>query len=217
MVGPEGSGKTTFLRALEKRGAGRYLSSPAALAEPWGDERLLVDGLDGGSRLDDQVLVEALGRVRRAVIAVRGAPLPAPLVAASDGDLPIYPTRDLLAACQGALPSQVAERVATGRVVPGAHRGGAGGGRPPAPGGPRLGAGPVRRPAGRPGRGGRPLAPRGARAEGAAGPHPSWFVDAEVRACTGRPSPAPVQARAPARAPAGTRKRRSRGKGEPPP
>jgi len=32
VVGPEGSGKTAFLRALERRGAGRYLSTPAALA-----------------------------------------------------------------------------------------------------------------------------------------------------------------------------------------
>lgn len=112
VVGPEGSGKTTFLRALERRGAGRYLSTPAALAEPWGDERLLVDGLDGSSRPDAQVLLDALGRVPRAVLAVRGSTLPPPLLAASDGgELPIYTTRDLIAACQGLLPPPVAERI----------------------------------------------------------------------------------------------------------
>jgi len=113
VVGPEGSGKTTFLRALAHRGAGRYLSAPAALAEPWGDERLLVDGLEAASPADAQILVEALGRVRKAVLAVRGsAPLPR-LVVGSDsaGDLPIHATRDLLAACGEALPRQVAERI----------------------------------------------------------------------------------------------------------
>src|SRR4051812_31245262 len=95
VVGPEGSGKTAFLRALERRGAGRYLSTPAALAEPWGDERLLVDGLDAASRGDAQTLADAMGRVRRAVIAVRGSTLPAPLLIGSDaGELPVYSTRD---------------------------------------------------------------------------------------------------------------------------
>jgi ClpX C4-type zinc finger protein len=112
VVGPEGSGKTAFLRALERRGAGRYLATPAALAEPWGDERLLVDGLDASSRGDQQILLDALGRVRRAVIAVRGSALPPPLVIGSDaGELPVYATRDLLAACGEALPPAVAEKV----------------------------------------------------------------------------------------------------------
>ncbi|HVE83834.1 MAG TPA: ClpX C4-type zinc finger protein [Myxococcales bacterium] len=112
VVGPEGSGKTTFLRALERRGAGRYLASPAALAEPWGDERLLVDGLDAASRGDAPPLVDALGRVRRAVIAVRGSALRPPLVISSEGgELPVSSTRDLLAACGDALPPPVAERI----------------------------------------------------------------------------------------------------------
>jgi hypothetical protein len=111
-VGPEGSGKTAFLRSLERRGAGRYLSSPAALVEPWGDERLLVDGLDAEARGDQQVLLDALGRVRRAVLAVRGAALPPPLVIGSDaGELPVYSTRDLLLACGDALPPPVAEKI----------------------------------------------------------------------------------------------------------
>jgi ClpX C4-type zinc finger protein len=112
VVGPEGSGKTAFLRSLERRGAGRYLSTPAALAEPWGGERLLVDGVDGASREDVQALADALGRVPRAVIAVRGAALPAPLLIGSDaGELPVYSTRDLLSACGAALPPAVAERI----------------------------------------------------------------------------------------------------------
>ena len=112
VVGPEGSGKTAFLRSLERRGAGRYLSTPAALAEPWGDERLLVDGLDAAGPADVQILVEALGRVRRAVVTVRGMALPPPLVIGSDsGDLPVYSTRDLLAACGDVLPLPVAERI----------------------------------------------------------------------------------------------------------
>src|SRR4051812_39663994 len=112
VVGPEGSGKTAFLRALERRGAGRYLSTPAALAEPWGDERLLVDGLDAATRADAQTLADALGRVRRVVIAVRGAALPAPLLINSEaGELPVHSTRDLIAACGDALPPAVAERI----------------------------------------------------------------------------------------------------------
>lgn len=112
VIGPEGSGKTAFLRALERRGAGRYLATPASLAEPWGDERLLVDGLDAASRGDQQILTDAMGRVRRAVIAVRGAALPPPLVIGSDaGELPVYSTRDLLLACGEALPPAVAEKI----------------------------------------------------------------------------------------------------------
>ncbi|HYV48091.1 MAG TPA: ClpX C4-type zinc finger protein [Myxococcaceae bacterium] len=112
VVGPEGSGKTAFLRALERRGAGRYLSTAAALAEPWGDERLLVDGLDAANRGDQPILADALGRVRRAVIAVRGSALAPPLVIGSEaGDLPVYATRDLLLACGDALPPAVAEKI----------------------------------------------------------------------------------------------------------
>jgi len=112
VVGPEGSGKTAFLRSLERRGAGKYLSTAAALAEPWGDERLLVDGLDAANRGDQQILADALGRVRRAVIAVRGSALPPPLVIGSEaGELPVYATRDLLLACGDALPPAVAEKI----------------------------------------------------------------------------------------------------------
>lgn len=112
LLGPEGSGKTTFLRALEKRGLGRYLPSPAALAEPWGDERLLVDGLEGATSSDLRILDEALDRLPRVVLAVRGGPLPPALLATGDeGDLSLYSTRDLISACSGLLPLRVAERV----------------------------------------------------------------------------------------------------------
>jgi len=71
-----------------------------------------VDGLDAAARADAQILIDALGRVPRAVIAVRGAGLPPPLVIGSDaGELPVCSTRDLLAACGEALPLAVAERI----------------------------------------------------------------------------------------------------------
>jgi len=113
LVGPEGCGKTTCLRELERQGVGSYALASDALPSVVGEEVLLLDGLDAlppAEAVQVCERAEMLGTV--VVVAVRGA-LTAPtlLFSGKGSELPVFSTQALVAATQGRLPTAAAEHV----------------------------------------------------------------------------------------------------------
>lgn len=109
LLGPEGCGKTAYLRHLAAQGFGQYVARREDL-EPGSDQRLLLDATP--ELLADEAVqtqIETTG----AIIAMRGEAIPqAALTIASDGlELPLVASADLVGATGGKLPLQLADKV----------------------------------------------------------------------------------------------------------
>lgn len=112
LLGPEGSGKTTWLRALERKGLGHYVAHPKELSEAPRGDRLLVDAVER-ARAEDVAALQALVQADAEVIlAVRGSAGEASIVlSGSDAELPLLSTRALVDATGGMLAAGLAEHV----------------------------------------------------------------------------------------------------------
>lgn len=109
LLGPEGSGKTTYLRQLGAQGLGQYVDRSEALDRA-SDQRLLLDAIP--ALLADEGIrarLEATG----GIIALRGEALPSTaLTVASEGlELPLLGSAELVEATSGALPLGLADQV----------------------------------------------------------------------------------------------------------
>jgi hypothetical protein len=114
LLGPEGSGKSTWLRALAEQGRGvlGFLSAvdnaPAELA-------LLVEDVDRLPPADQAALAAFLARhpERTVVMTARGASAKAsgPVLVSDSGRLPVPTTTVLSEAVEGSLPVALLERV----------------------------------------------------------------------------------------------------------
>jgi hypothetical protein len=109
LLGPEGTGKSTYLRHLEKQGLGVYVDDPAALDSAMGAERVLLD-------VDPEQLgspkVRALVETVPVVISIRAQPLVPSITLVSESlELPLVSGVDLVAATGGKLPLAIADRV----------------------------------------------------------------------------------------------------------
>lgn len=114
LVGPEGSGKSTHLIALERRGLGVYAASPSRLQELPSDVPALIDHLDEATPEDWAALARAVRGERSApvVLSVRGQLPEAEVVLTRDGaELPLHSTTTLHAATGGRVPPEVLERI----------------------------------------------------------------------------------------------------------
>lgn len=113
LLGAEGTGKSTVLADLERRGFGRLVRSAAELGTSWDGQRVLFD-VDPISEADAHKLSSFLseGEDRQLVLAVRGqAPVPS-LVLKSEGlSVPVHGAQELMEAAQGRLPRSLAEKV----------------------------------------------------------------------------------------------------------
>jgi hypothetical protein len=129
LVGPEGSGKSAFLRGLAEREQG-VLVSNAQVRETLGpSRRLLLDDLDELDANGWQRLVRLCEseRDRPMLIALRGE-LPPPSLQVSDdqAEISLFSTQELVSATGGKLPRALAEgiqvavgfrQLATGELV----------------------------------------------------------------------------------------------------
>ena len=113
LLGPEGSGKTTCLLALERQGLGHYVHAPGELPPSLSGKALLLDGLDAVEpELVEGLCARAAGLRAPVVLAFRGAVEAATLVLAGNGaELPLFSTQALRSATQERLPVEVAERI----------------------------------------------------------------------------------------------------------
>lgn len=114
LLGPEGTGKTTYLRDLERRGKGHYaIGAPGVLAAP-PRERLLLDGLDRLPAEELEKVFELANRIpgRQVILAFRGAMVAPPLrLEGESATLPVFTSHQLVQATEGKLPVLVAEQM----------------------------------------------------------------------------------------------------------
>lgn len=114
LLGPEGSGKTIYLRQLERQGLGYYVQGAGELLAAPSHERLLLDGLDA---LDERELEQLCARVgcppgRQVIIGFRGElGRPSLLLRGGGGALPVFTTLELREATGGRLPLSLLERI----------------------------------------------------------------------------------------------------------
>ncbi len=116
VFGPPGCGKSTYLRELARRGFGRYLVASELTRIPLSPEgqRLLLDGWEGAAPELRERLLQGLVSPSAPpfLMAFRAKPLTPALVAVNDAlELPLYPTRGLVEACEGRLPESLALRL----------------------------------------------------------------------------------------------------------
>ena len=108
LLGPAGTGKTTYLAHLAARGRGFLVTELAQLASAPPDQRLLID-LDASANGAD--LLAAVGE-RPALVAARAERLdPSLALSGDEAELPVYSSQALIAATGGRLPVGLAERV----------------------------------------------------------------------------------------------------------
>jgi hypothetical protein len=113
LLGPEGCGKSTWMRALVEQGRG-VLVTPDSLDSAPVDTLLLVEDVDRLPPAEQATLGAFLGRhpQRTVLMTARGNPVAPGLVLLSDsGRLPVPTTAALSEAVRGALPSALLERV----------------------------------------------------------------------------------------------------------
>jgi hypothetical protein len=113
VLGPEGSGKSTWMRALAEQGRG-VLGLPEALDRAPLEAALLVEDVDRLPPAEQAALGAFLARhpERTVVMTARGTPAASGVVLLSDsGRLPVLTTAALSEAVQGALPIALLERV----------------------------------------------------------------------------------------------------------
>lgn len=112
LIGPEGSGKTTWLRALERKGLGVYVPAPDALADAPQGDRLLVDAAERARPDDASRLLALVKNGAELILAVRGEPgAPSLVLTNDDAELPLLSTRALVEATRGLLGAELAEHV----------------------------------------------------------------------------------------------------------
>lgn len=114
LLGPEGSGKTTYLKDLERRGKGHYAIGAAGVLAAPPRERLLLDGVDRLSPEEIEKVFELTNRIpgRQVILAFRGAVVTPPLELLGDAaTLPVFTSHQLVQATQGKLPVSVAEQM----------------------------------------------------------------------------------------------------------
>ncbi|MHB8877619.1 MAG: ClpX C4-type zinc finger protein, partial [Myxococcaceae bacterium] len=117
ILGPEGCGKTAYLRDLERRGLGHYVCDSSTAAKAPKEQRLLIDasGPRQGqlSEADLPWLLELFGSAnRQAFVAMRGEPGPPSFaVKSEDTELPMYSSNELVAATGGRLSAALASQV----------------------------------------------------------------------------------------------------------
>jgi hypothetical protein len=113
VLGPEGSGKSTWMRALAEQGRG-VIGLPETLDRASLDAALLVEDVDRLPFEEQLALGAFLARhpERTVLMTARGAPAASRLVLLSDaGRLPVLTTAALSEAVQGGLPVALLERV----------------------------------------------------------------------------------------------------------
>ncbi|HEX8435907.1 ClpX C4-type zinc finger protein [Archangium sp.] len=113
VLGPEGSGKSTWMRALAEQGRG-VLAVPTALDLAPLESTLLVEDVDRLPPAEQLVLGAFLARhpERTVLMTARGTPVASGVVLLSDsGRLPVLTTAALSEAVRGALPITLLERV----------------------------------------------------------------------------------------------------------
>jgi ABC-type cobalamin/Fe3+-siderophores transport system ATPase subunit len=113
LLGPEGSGKSTWMRALAEQGRG-VLVAPDSLDRAPVDAVLLVEDVDRLPPPEQDSLGAFLARHsgRTVLMTARGDPAAPGLVLLSDsGRLPVPTTAALSEAVQGALPLVLLEQV----------------------------------------------------------------------------------------------------------
>lgn len=114
LLGPEGTGKTTYLRDLERRGKGHYAIGAAGVLAAPPRERLLLDGLDRLPPEEIQKVFELANRIpgRQVILAFRGAMVTPPLELEGEAaTLPVFTSHQLVQATEGKLPVLIAEQM----------------------------------------------------------------------------------------------------------
>ncbi len=118
LLGPEGCGKTTYLRDLERRGLGSYVTGPGEAATAPAGQRLLVDlgarGPGAAEPEDLQWLAEWVQGQESAqvLVALRGLAPEAELALVGAGvSFPVFGTHELVSVTGGRLPSSLAALV----------------------------------------------------------------------------------------------------------
>jgi hypothetical protein len=114
LLGPEGSGKSTWMRALVEQGRG-VLGFLSAVDNAPAEVALLVEDVDRLPPADQAALAAFLARhpERTVVMTARGAPAKAsgPVLVSDSGRLPVPTTAMLSEAVEGSLPVALLERV----------------------------------------------------------------------------------------------------------
>ncbi len=116
LLGPAGSGKSTYLRELARRGLGRYVLAAELerLPEALDGQRLLVDDFERASPEERARCVKRLvaAGAPAFVLALRARPAGEALwIRGEEGELPVHSTRALVEASEGLLPEPLALRL----------------------------------------------------------------------------------------------------------
>ena len=113
LLGPEGTGKSTWMRALVEQGRG-VLVTPDALDRAPVDAVLLVEDVDRLSPAEQASLAAFLARYseRTVVMTSRGKPVaPGPVLQSDSGLLPVLTTPSISEAVRGTPPLVLLEQV----------------------------------------------------------------------------------------------------------
>jgi hypothetical protein len=114
LLGPEGSGKSTWMRALAEQGRG-VVGFLSAVDNAPAEVALLVEDVDRLPPAEQAALAAFLARhpERTVVMTARGAPAKAsgPVLVSDSGRLPVLTTAVLSEAVEGSLPVTLLERV----------------------------------------------------------------------------------------------------------
>lgn len=113
LLGPEGTGKSTWMRSLVEQGRG-VLVTPDALERAPVDAVLLVEDVDRLPPAEQASLAAFLARhsERTVVMTARGKPVaPGPVLQSDSGLLPVPTTASISEAVRGTLPIVLVEQV----------------------------------------------------------------------------------------------------------
>lgn len=113
LLGPEGTGKSTWMRSLVEQGRG-VLVTPDALERAPVDAVLLVEDVDWLPPAEQASLATFLARhsERTVVMTARGKPVaPGPVLQSDSGLLPVPTTASISVAVRGTLPVVLVEQV----------------------------------------------------------------------------------------------------------